>query len=51
MQGGAGSVPGLGAKVPDAQAKEPDIKQYCNKFNKDYNGPLKKNLKKRLREE
>ena len=50
--GGAGSIPGRGAKIPHAsQPKNQNIKQkqYCNKFNKDFkNGPhqKKKNLKK-----
>ena len=36
--GGAGSIPGLGAKIPHAlRPKNQNItqKQYCNKFNKD----------------
>ena len=51
--GGAGSIPGWGAKVPHASGpKHQNIKQkkYCNKFNKDFkNGPhqKKKNLKKK----
>ena len=50
--GGAGSIPGWGAKIPHALcSKHQNIKQkqYCNKFNKDFkNGPLKKNLKKKM---
>ena len=37
--GGAGSIPGRGAKIPHAsQPKNQNIKQkqYCNKFNKDF---------------
>ena len=36
--GGAGSIPGQGAKIPHAlRMKDQNInqKQYCNKFNKD----------------
>ena len=36
--GGAGSIPGWGAKIPSASwPKSQNIKQkqYCNKFNKD----------------
>ena len=36
---GVGSIPGQGAKIPHAaQPKNPNIKQkqYCNKFNKDF---------------
>ena len=45
--GGAGSIPGRGAKVPHAsRPKNQNImkqKQYCNKFNKDFkNGPHQK---------
>ena len=44
--GGAGSIPGRGAKFPHASGpKNQNIKQkqYCNKFNKDFkNGPHKK---------
>ena len=41
---GAGSIPGLGAKIPHTKwpKKSQNIKQkqYCNKFNKDFiNGP------------
>ena len=48
--GGAGSIPGQGAKIQHAVAKKPKQKktqkQYCNKFNKDFkNGPRQKNLK------
>ena len=52
--GGAGSIPGQGAKIPHASWPKKEInpkhkkqKQYCNKFNKDFkNGPhqKKKNL-------
>ena len=50
--GGAGSIPGRGAKIPHASwPKKQNIKQkqYFNKFNKDLkNGPhQKKNLKKK----
>ena len=50
--GGAGSIPGRGAKIPHAsRPRNQNIKQkqYCNKFNKDFkNGPhQKKNLKKK----
>ena len=51
--GGAGSIPGQGAKIPHAsRPKNQTIKQkqYCNEFNKDFkNGPhqKKKNLKKK----
>ena len=50
--GGAGSIPGQGAKIPHASwPKSQNIKkqkQYCNKFNKDLkNGPHQKNLKKK----
>ena len=37
--GGAGSIPGQGAKIPHAaQPNNQNIKQkqYCNKFNKDF---------------
>ena len=50
--GGAGLIPGWGAKIPHAsRPKNQNIKrkQYCNKFNKDFkrNGPhQKKSLKK-----
>ena len=43
--GGAGSIPGFGAKIPHAsQTRNQNIKQkqYCNKFNKD----LKRNTEK-----
>ena len=50
--GGAGSIPGWGAKIPQASGpKNQNIKQkqYGNKFNKDFkNGPPQKNLKKKL---
>ena len=46
--GGAGSIPGWGAKIPHASwPKNQNIKQkqYCNKFNKDFkNGPHQNNL-------
>ena len=49
--GGAGSIPGQGAKIPHASwPKNQNIKQkqYCNKFNKDFkNGPHQKNLQKK----
>ena len=49
--GGAGSIPGQGAKIPHAsRPKNQNIKQKqnCNKFNKDFkNGPHQKNLKKK----
>ena len=38
-EGGVGSIPGLGAKIPHASwPKNQNIKQkqYCNKFNKDF---------------
>ena len=37
--GGAGSIPGQGAKIPHALGpKKQNVrqKQYCNKFNKDF---------------
>ena len=41
--GGAGSIPGWGAKMPQAlwpRNQNIKQKQYCNKFNKDHkNGP------------
>ena len=44
--GGAGSIPGRGAKFPHASwPKKQNVKQkqYCNKFNKDFkNGPHQK---------
>ena len=47
--GGAGSIPGWGAKMPHAsQPKNQNTKQkqYCNKFNKGFkNGPHQKNVK------
>ena len=52
-EGGAGSIPGPGARIPHALwPKNQNItqKQYCNKFNKDFkNGPhqKKKSLKKK----
>ena len=46
--GGAGSIPGWGAKIPHASGpKNQNIKQkqYCNEFNKDFkNGPRQKKL-------
>ena len=50
--GGAGSIPGWGAKIPHAlQPKKQNIKQKqdCNKFNKDFiHGPhQKKSFKKK----
>ena len=48
-QGGAGSIPGQGAKIPHTVGpKNQNIKQkqYCNKFNKDFkNGPCQKKKK------
>ena len=46
--GGAGSIPGRGAKIPHAsQPKNQNIKQYCNKFNKDFkNGPHQRKILK-----
>ena len=47
--GGAGSIPGWGAKIPHVSGpKKPKQnikqKQYCNQFNKDFkNGPHQKN--------
>ena len=50
--GGAGSIPGRGAKIPHAsQPKNQNIKQkqYCNRFNKDFkSGPHLKKKKKRM---
>ena len=50
--GGAGSIPGWGAKIPHASwPKNQNIKQkpYCNKFNKDFkNGPHQKKLLKKM---
>ena len=47
--GGAGSIPGRGAKIPHAsQPKNQNIKQkhHCKKFNKDLkNGPHPKKKK------
>ena len=49
--GGAGSIPGQGAKIPHAswpKNQNRKQKQHCNKFNKDFkNGPQQKNLKKK----
>ena len=46
--GSAGSIPGLGAKIPHfSWPKSQNIKQkqYCNKFNKDFkNGPHQKKI-------
>ena len=43
---GVGSIPGWGAKIPHAlwpKNQNIKLKQYCNKFNKDFqNGHLKK---------
>ena len=49
--GGAGSIPGRGAKIPHASGPNNQNikqKQYCNKFNEDFkkNGPHQKLLKK-----
>ena len=45
-EGGVGSIPGRGAKIPHALwPKNQNVKQkqYCNKFNKDFkNGPHQK---------
>ena len=47
--GGAGSIPGQGARVPHAsQPKNRNVKQkqYCDKFGKDFkNGPHQKKKK------
>ena len=47
--GGAGSIPGLGSKIPHAsRPKNQNIKQkqYCNELNKDFkNGPHPKKKK------
>ena len=47
--GGAGSIPGWGAKIPHASwPKNQNIKQnqHCNKFNKNFkNGPHQKKKK------
>ena len=47
--GGAGLIPGRGAKIPHASGpKNQNIKQkqYCKKFNKDFkNGPHQKKKK------
>ena len=49
--GGAGSIPGQGAKIPRAsRPKNQNIKQkrYCNKFSKDFkNGPHQKKILKK----
>ena len=57
IAGGAGSIPGQGAEIP--QASQPKKKknsqnikqkQYCNKFNQDFkNGPHKKKKKENLK--
>ena len=48
--GGVGSIPGWGARIPQAsrpKSKSIKQKQYCNKFNKDFkNGPHWKKRKK-----
>ena len=46
--GGMGSIPGRGAKISRALGpKSQNMKQCCNKFNKDVkNGPTSKNLLK-----
>ena len=55
--GGAGSIPGRGAKIPHASRPEKTKqnikqKQYCNKINKDFkNGPHQKNLKKKKKKD
>ena len=44
IAGGAGSIPGQGAKIPHASGlKNQNIKQkqYCNKFNKDFKKKVK----------
>ena len=49
--GGAGSIPGQGAKIPHAlRPKNQNIKQkqYCNKFNKDLKKKKKECLFQRL---
>ena len=50
-EGGAGSIPGQGARIPHAsRPKKQNIKQkqYCNKFNKDFsNGPHQKQTNKK----
>ena len=49
--GGAGSIPGWGAKIPHASRpknQNKKQKQHLNKFNKDFkNGPHQKNLLKK----
>ena len=49
--GGAGSIPGRGAKIPHAswpKNQNRKQKQYCNKFNKDFkNSAYQKILKKK----
>ena len=52
--GGAGSIPGWGAKIPQAsrpKKQNKKQKQYCNKFNKDFKNSLhqKKPLEKKTR--
>ena len=49
--GGAGSIPGQGAKIPHATwPKHQNIKQkqYCNKFNKDFKKKWSTSKKKSL---
>ena len=52
--GGVGLIPGQGAKIPHASGpKNQNIKQkqYCNKFNKDFNnGPHQKKYLKRKKD-
>ena len=49
LAGGAGSIPGRGAKIPHASRlknQNRKLKQYCSKFNKDFkNGPHQKKKK------
>ena len=51
-EGGAGSIPGQGAKIPHASGPEKQNikqKQYCDKFNKDFkNVHIKKLFKKNM---
>ena len=46
---GAGSIPSQGTNIPhDSHSKKQNVKQYCNKFNKDIkNGPHQKKIKKK----
>ena len=50
--GGAGSIPGWGAKIPHASQpknqKNIKQKQYCNKFNKDFKKRSTSKKKKNL---